>query len=101
MTTDTTAELERLLELDPRDAHTKIMEMTRSPPVIVHEEYTGRQSLLDTDNDNDQLPMSTDEMIDAMAQALAETRNDLRTEFEGIVADAMGPLTEQVAVLQA
>ena len=66
-------------------------------PSVIHKEYSGKQLTTVADNGDDQLPMmSTDEMIDAMAQALAEIRNDLRTEFEDIVANAMGPLTEQV-----
>jgi hypothetical protein len=90
-------ELERLLELDPVKAHDKIMQMTRPPPVIVHKEYTGRQPSLANGDDQ---PLSTDDMIEALAQALAETRIQLHDEFQSMVNEAVGPLTEQVAVLQ-
>ena len=97
-------ELERLLELDPVKAHDQIMRATRPPPVIVHKEYLGEQpSRRDNGNSNgEDQPMSTDDMImiDAVAQALAETRSQLRDEFQGMIEDAVGTLTEAVAVLQ-
>jgi hypothetical protein len=95
-------EFEHLLELDPVKAHDAIMRATRPPPMIVHKEYLGEQpSRRDNGNGEDQ-PMSTDDMImiDAVAQALAETRIQLQDEFQGMIEDAVGPLTEQVAVLQ-
>jgi hypothetical protein len=93
-------ELEHLLELDPIKAHDQIMQATRPPPVIVHKEYRGRQPPL---HDNGEEPPSLpidDDMIEALAQTLAETRIQLRDEFQSMVDDAMGPLTEQVAVMQ-
>ena len=97
-------ELERLLELDPVKAHDQIMRATRPPPVIVHKEYLGEQpSRRDNGNGNgEDQPMSTDDMImiDAVAQALAETRIQLHDEFQGMIEDAVGTLTEAVAVLQ-
>jgi hypothetical protein len=101
-------ELEHLLELDPIKAHDQIMRATRPPPVIIHKKYLGEQPLRrDNGNGNDNgngedQPMSTDDMImiDAVAQALAETRSQLRTEFQSMIDDAVGPLTEAVAVLQ-
>jgi hypothetical protein len=89
-------EIEHLFD-DPVKNHERIMEMTRPPPVIVHKEYTGRQPSL---ADGDDQPLSTDDMIEALAQALAETRIQLRDEFQSMVNEAVGPLTEQVAVLQ-
>ena len=55
--------------------HTKIMQMLRPTlPSVIHKEYSGKQLTTVADNGDDQLPMmSTDEMIDAMAQALAGT----------------------------
>ena len=92
-------ELEQLLEGDPVKNHERIMEMTRPPPVIVHKEYTGRQPSL-ANGDDQPLPPIDDDMIEAVAQALAETSSRLRDEFQSMVNDAVGPLTEQVAVLQ-
>ena len=95
-------ELERLIEGDPVKNHERIMKMMRPTlPNVIHKEFVGRQPVLvDDTNGNDQLPMSADEMIDATAAVLAEMSNNLRTEFEGMTADAIGPLTEQVATLQ-
>jgi hypothetical protein len=96
------AEIENLLETDPFAAHERIMQMTRPQPVIVYKEYTARQPFDDNSGNGSELPpMSTDEMIDAMAQALAQTRDDLRAEFQGMLDSAMAPWTEAVAVLQA
>jgi hypothetical protein len=92
-------ELERLLELDPVKNHERIMEMTRPPPVIVHKEYTGRQPSLSNGDEPPSLPID-DDMIEALAQALPETRIQLRDEFQSMVNEAIGALTEQVAVLQ-
>ena len=89
-------EIEHLFD-DPVKNHERIMEMTRPPPVIVHKEYTGRQPSLANGDDQ---PLSTDDMIEALAQALAETRIQLHDEFQSMVNEAVGPLTEQVAVLQ-
>jgi len=97
-------ELDRLLELDPVKNHQRIMEMTRPPPVIIHKKYLGEQpSRRDNGNGNgEDQPMSTDDMImiDAVAQALAETRSQLRDEFQSMIEDAVSPLTEQIAMLQ-
>jgi hypothetical protein len=97
-----TQDIEHLFELDPVKAHERIMQATRPPPVIVHKEYRGTQpSRRDNGNGDDQ-PISTDDMImiDAVAQALAETRNQLRDEFQSMIEDAVGSLTEEVAMLQ-
>ena len=91
-------EIEHLFD-DPVKNHERIMEMTRPPPVIVHKEYTGKQPPL-TNGDDQPLPPINDDMIEAVAQALAETSSRLRDEFQSMVSDAVGPLTEQVAVLQ-
>lgn len=73
------------------------MQATRPPPMIIHKEYTGKQPpLLDDTNGNGEPPLFSDEQIDMIAQALA----DLRVEFQSTIDDAVGPLTEQVAVLQ-
>jgi hypothetical protein len=94
-------ELEQLLEGDPVKNHKRIMEMTRPPmPRIVHKEYTGRQPPLPDNGDDQPLPPIDDDMIEAVAQALAETSSRLRDEFQIMVAEAVGPLTEQVAALQ-
>jgi hypothetical protein len=92
-------ELERLLELDPVKNHQRIMQMTRPPPVIIHKEYLGKQPSLSKGDEPPSLPID-DDMIEALAQALAETRIQLRDEFQSMVNEAIGPLTEQVAVLQ-
>jgi hypothetical protein len=94
------AEIESLMETDPIAAHTKIMEMTRSQPVIVHKEYTGRQPFDDNEN-GDPLPMSSDEQIDVLAAVIVEMKNDLRAEFQNIVENAVGSLADQVAMMQA
>ena len=93
-------ELEQLLEGDPVKNHKRIMEMTRPPPVIIHKEYTGKQPPLPDNGDDQPLPPMDDDMIEAVAQALAETSSRLRDEFQSMVAEAIGPLTEQVATLQ-
>ena len=92
-------ELEHLLELDPVKAHDAIMRATRPPPMIIHKEYTGKQPQLIPD-DSDQPPLFSDEQIGTIAQALADLRVDMRTEFQSMIDDAVGPLTEAVAVLQ-
>jgi predicted DNA-binding ribbon-helix-helix protein len=51
-------------------------------------------------DDSDQPPLFSDEQIDTIAQALADLRVDMRTEFQSMIDDAVGPLTEAVAVLQ-
>ena len=84
-------EIEHLFD-DPVKNHERIMEMTRPPPVIVHKEYTGRQPSLANGDDQ---PLSTDDMIEALAQALAETRIQLHDEFQSMVNEAVGPLTER------
>ena len=91
-------QLERLIEGDPVKNHTKIMQMLQPTlPDVIHKEY--RQPVLIDDTNGDQL-MPADEMIDALASALAELRSEMRDEFQDMVANATGPLTEQVAVLQ-
>ena len=67
--------------------------------MIVHKEYTGKQPSLANGDELPSLPID-DDMIDALAQALAETRGQLRDEFQSMVNEAVSPLTEQVAVLQ-
>jgi hypothetical protein len=96
-------ELERLVdEADPIAAHAKIMELTRPQPVIVHKRFSGQQlSRATADNDDDHLPLIDDSMIDAVAEALAETRNKLRDEFQNTIENATGSLVEQVAMLQS
>ena len=92
-------ELERLLELDPIKAHEQIMQATRPPPMIIHKEYTGKQPPLQ--DNGDELPsLFSDEQIDVIAQAFADLRTEMRGEFQDTVNDAMGPLMEQVAVMQ-
>jgi hypothetical protein len=92
-------ELERLLELDPIKAHERIMQATRPPPMIIHKEYIGEQPPL-PDN-GDELPsLFSDEQIDVIAQAFADLRTEMRGEFQDMINDAMGPLMEQVAVMQ-
>ena len=51
-------------------------------------------------DDSDQPPLFSDEQIDTIAQALADLRVDMRAEFQSMIDDAVGPLTEAVAVLQ-
>ena len=92
-------ELEHLLELDPVKAHDAIMRATRPPPMIIHKEYTGKQPQLLPD-DSDQPPLFSDEQIDVIAQAFADLRTEMRGELQSMVDDAMGQLTEQVAMLQ-
>jgi hypothetical protein len=92
-------EIEDLLETDPIAAHTKIMEMTRSQPVIVHKEYLGKQPFDNNDNGNDQ-PLLTDDQIDVVAAALVELRAKLRDEFQTMMDTSIAPLAEAVAVLQ-
>jgi hypothetical protein len=91
-------EIEHLFD-DPVKNYERIMEMTRPPPVIVHKEYTGGQPSL-ANGDDQPLPPIDDDMIEAVAQALAETSSRLRDEFQSMVNDAVAPLTEQVATLQ-
>ena len=79
--------------------HKRIMEMTRPPPVIVHKEYTGKQPPL-ANGDDQPLPPIDDDMIEAVAQAMADLSSRLRDEFQSMLNDAVSPLTEQVAVLQ-
>lgn len=96
-------EVDRLMG-DPVKNHERIMQMLRPTlPNIIHKEYTRQPALIDdtNGNGNDQLQLLTDDLIDALAQALAETRNELRVEFQAIVDTAMASLTEEVAVLQA
>jgi hypothetical protein len=96
-------ELDRLMG-DPVKNHERIMQMLRPTlPNIIHKEYTRQPALIDdtNGNGNDQLQLLTDDLIDALAQALAETRNELRVEFQAMVDTAMASLTEEVAVLQA
>ena len=96
-------ELDRLMG-DPVKNHERIMQMLRPTlPNIIHKEYTRQPALIDdtNGNGNDQLQLLTDDLIDALAQALAETRNELRVKFQAMVDTAMAPLNEEVAVLQA
>lgn len=95
-------ELERLMD-DPVKNHTEIMQRLQPTlPSIIYKDFVGKQPALDSNgNNNDLPPMSSDEMIDAMAQALAQTRDDLRAEFQDTLDAAMAPWTEAVAVLQA
>lgn len=97
-------ELERLVEVcDPIASHKRIMDLTRPQPVVIHKEYTGRQPSRATsaDNGNDQLPLIDDSMIDAVAEALAATRNELRDEFQNMIENTIGSLADQVAMLQS
>ncbi len=99
MTRDTNEELEQLLEADPVKNHERIMQMIQ--PAVVYKDYIGRQpSLTDDTNGNGEQPLFSDEQIDTIAQAMADLRSDMRSEFQNMVADAVGSLTEQVAVLQ-
>lgn len=91
---DMNAELENLLAADPIASHAKIMQMTRPPPVIIHKEYTGPQPSRSVADNGD--PLVNDDLIDALAAALA----DIRGEFQDLIDDRMANLTEQVAVLQ-
>jgi hypothetical protein len=105
MRQDINEELEHLLE-EPVKNHERIMQMLQpTQPAVVYKDYTGKQPsrvLDDTNgNGNGELPpLLSDEQIDVFAQVLAETRSQVRDEFQAMVADAVGPLTEAVAVLQ-
>ena len=95
-------ELERLIEGDPVKNHERIMQMMRPTlPNVIHKEYTRQPSLIDDTNGNgNEPPPLSDEQIDVVAAALSELRIEMRDEFQTMVTDAMGPLTEQVATLQ-
>jgi hypothetical protein len=94
-------EIENLLETDPIAAHERIMQMTRSQPVIIHKEYTSRQpSLIDDNGNGNEPPLLSDDQIDVVAAALAELRAEMRDEFQTMIDTAIDPLTEAVAVLQ-
>ena len=104
MTQNINDELERLLEADPIASHAKIMELMRPQPII-HKDFHGRQPAIGDDtNGNEPGPLLYDQidlMIDAMAQALAQTSNELRAEFESMIENTTGSLVEQVALLQS
>jgi hypothetical protein len=42
----------------------------------------------------------SDEQIDALAQVLAQTRTELRMDFQNMLDDATGLLRERVAALE-
>jgi hypothetical protein len=99
MTQEESERLERLLEIDPRVAHDRIMQATRPPmPMIVHKGYSGRQPPLTAvaHNGDEQPPQFSDDQIDVLAQALV----DLRSEFQSMVDDAISPLRERLAWLE-
>jgi hypothetical protein len=99
-------ELDRLIDDDPVRNHERIMGMLKPTLSVIYKDFHGRQPSPGDDNGNgNQVPMSSDEqidaLIDAVSQALAQTRNELRDEFASIVESAVGPLAEQVAVMQS
>ena len=113
-------DISELLEDDPLVAHEAIMHATRLPmpaspmPLIVHKKYAGNQPTSATndgrkvsrrhdtppENGDSQSLFSSDEQIDALAQVLAQTRTELRMEFQNMLDDATGLLRERVAALE-
>jgi hypothetical protein len=115
-----TRDLSELLEDDPLVAHEAIMQATRSPmpaspmPVIVHKKYVGDQPTFTTndsrrtsrrhntpsDDGDSQSLCFPDEQIDALAEVLAQTRTELRMDFQNMLDAATGLLRERVATLE-
>jgi hypothetical protein len=105
---DDIAERERLFEEDPQLAHRSIMEATRPPmPAIIHKRFVGKQPLTATDDDTGDVepPPLSDEQVDVIAAALAETRiefadtiNDLRDRLDDM-RDRVASLEEAMSVL--
>jgi hypothetical protein len=113
-------DISELLEDDPLVAHEAIMQATRSPmptspmPVIVHKKYVGNRPSSATndsrkvsrrhdtppENGDSQSLFFSDEQIDALAQVLAQTRTELRMDFQNMLDDATGLLRERVAALE-
>jgi hypothetical protein len=96
------AERERLLEEDPLLAHDGIMRARMPMPRIVHKRYNNEPTISRRDDmasppDNGDTPLLNDELLDAIAAALVEVKNEMRDEVEATVA----PLRERIITLEA
>jgi hypothetical protein len=99
---DEIEERELELEGDPLLAHDTLMaklrgpEVTREAPRVIYKTTDNGNGY---DNTAPASPLSNDELVDAVAQAMAQMRQEVRAEFEARIATLEGQVSTLLSLL--
>jgi hypothetical protein len=95
------AERDAQLEADPQVAHDAMMaqlEVTRSTPPVVFKTHDNGSSVYAAAEPS---PLNNDELIDTIAETLAEEGDEIRREFEARIAVLEGQVSTLLSLLGA
>ena len=90
------------MDLDERHAienHDAILAATKLPPQIVHKTMMNSKVQQSAEGNGD-IPIDSD-LLEALAEALAENAIQLRNDCQAMIDAAVAPLRERITVLEA